>query len=202
MKILSLLVLAACGHSTTTPEKPDATVAIDAAPIPPDACAVCGAACCTPAADCTADACACPANFVPEMPTLITGVVVANLPQIPGLMAAIGQFDQTATERDAILVAYDPTTAPVGVDIDLASSTDVKVGFGYQIDANQNIRASYRATTGTLHLTSACAAGVTGTLTDATLEEIEIFTSLDPIAGGCTTMVPSVTFAIAKACDP
>jgi hypothetical protein len=184
---LVLLILAACGSSAA---KPDAEICNAV---------MCGPTCCTPAADCVVGACACPSNFIPEMPTFVTGVVVKNLPQIPGLLAAIGQFDQP-TERDAVLVAYDPATAPSGIDIDLATSTDVEIGFGYQIGPNQDIRASYRATTGTVHLTSVCPAGVAGTLVNAGLEEIDIFNNLTPIAGGCTMALPSVTFAIASDC--
>jgi hypothetical protein len=93
-----------------------------------------------------------------------------------------------------LLVAYDPATAQAGIDIDLATATDVKLGFGYDIGPNQNIRGSFRATTGTVHFTSVCAAGVAGTLTNAGLEEIDIFKDLTPIAGGCTMQLASTTF--------
>ena len=176
----SLLALAACSSS---PHVPDA-----------DVCSTC-----TPAATCGDNACNCPMNFVPAQPMFVTGVVVKNLPQIPGLLAAIGQFDD-AGQRYAELVAYDPTQVPVGVDIDVAIATAIKVGFGYQIDANQQIKSSFRAVTGTLRVTSVCPEGVAGTLANATLDEIDVFTSLDPIAGGCTLALPSVTFAIAGAC--
>ena len=184
-----VLVLAACSSKPVAP--PD--VACSAV--------TCGTGCCTPAATCAGDSCACPADFIPATPMFVTGVVVNNLPQIPGLLAAIGQFDQP-TERDALLVAYDPATVTAGVDIDLATSTNVELGFGYDIDANQDIRGSFRATTGTVHFTTVCAAGVAGTLSNAGLEEIDIFNNLTPILDGCTMTVPTVTFAIAGACTP
>jgi len=183
----AIVALAACSGS---PHAPDAEVC---------AAQTCGTACCTPAADCGDDACACPRNFIPDRPTFVTGVVVQNLPQIPGLLAAIGQFD-AAGQRYAELVAYDPAQVPTGVDIDVATASAVKIGFGYQIDANQAIRSSFRAMTGTLRVSAVCADGIAGTLTNATLTEIDVFESLDPIAGGCTMTLPSVTFAIADTC--
>lgn len=181
--------LAACGDNTAPPD----------APVCPAV--ACGTTCCTPAADCAATSCACPRNFVPDHPTFVTGVVVKNLPQIPGLVAAIGQFDD-AGRRFAQLVAYDPATVRTNVDIDLATSTDFKIGFGYDIDGNQKIRSSFRAMTGHVRLTAACAEGIAGTLTGAELAEIDVFESLDPIAAGCTLAMPTVTFAIAKDCAP
>jgi hypothetical protein len=161
----------------------------------------CGATCCSAAADCADDACACPANFVPTMPTFVTGVVVENLPQLPGLHAAIGQFDIAATgKRHAILVAYDPATVPVGVDIDLGATETVKVGFGYDISAEQKIRSSYRIMSGTLRLTSACATGVAGTVRGEQLSEIDIFDNLALVPNGCTFALPDATFAVAGAC--
>jgi hypothetical protein len=192
VRALAITLVAACGSpAATTP---------DAAPDAP-ACAgmTCGTTCCTPAADCAGDTCACPAGFVPDAPMFITGVVVDNLPQVAGLHAAIGQFDANG-KRDAILVAYDPNTAPIGIDIDLATVPDLKIGFGYDIDPLQNIRSAYRITHGTLRLDSVCTIGVSGSVTGGMLEEIDLFDNLASIPNGCTFALPSVTFAVAKAC--
>ena len=189
---ISLLpwLVAACGSDVVPPE-PDA---------PACTTTVCGDTCCTAAADCTAGACACPASFVPATPAFVTGVVVDNLPQAPGLYAAIGQFD-VGEQRHALLVAYDPATVPLATDIDVASVENVKMGVGYEVDPTKNIRSSYRVTRGTLRLTSACPEGVAGTLDDAELVEIDIFASLDPIPGGCTFALPSLSFALAATCE-
>jgi hypothetical protein len=58
------------------------------------------------------------------------------------------------------------------------------------------IRGSFLATAGTLRLTSACDAGIAGVLSNVTAIEIDLFSGLAPIAGGCTLVVPSVTFEI------
>jgi hypothetical protein len=155
--------------------------------------------CCSAAADCSAGACACPADFVPPAPAFVTAVVVDSLPQAPGLYAAIGQFD-VSEARHALLVAYDPTTVPLETDIDLARVENVKMGVGYEVDTTKSIRSSFRVTRGTLRLTAACPEGVAGALANAELEEIDIFTSLDPIPGGCGFALPSVSFALAGAC--
>jgi hypothetical protein len=129
----------------------------------------------------------------------VTAVVVDSLPQAPGLYAAIGQFD-VGEARHALLVAYDPASVPLDSDIDLARVENVKMGVGYEVDTTKSIRSSFRVTSGTLRLTAACPEGVTGELVDAELAEIDIFTSLDPIAGGCTFALPAVSFALAGAC--
>jgi hypothetical protein len=95
------------------------------------------------------------------MPAFVESVVATDLPQIPGLVAAIGQFDEGG-KRHALLVAYDPATAPIDTDIDVATVADIKIGVGYDIDPVQKIRSSYRVIQGTLRLTAACAGGVTG----------------------------------------
>ena len=190
MKSLLVLFVAACSSKPAAPPDAECTSV------------TCGSGCCTPAASCAGDSCACPASFIPAMPMFVTGVVVKGLPQIPGLLAAIGQFDQP-TERDALLVAYDPTTTTAGVDIDLATSTNVELGFGYDIDANQDIRGSFRATTGTVHFTTVCAAGVAGTLVERRARRDRHLQQphADPRRLHDERCRP-VTFAIAGACTP
>jgi hypothetical protein len=155
---------------------------------------------CSPAADCVELACACPSNFVPAAPTYVTGRIVEGLPQIPGLLAGIGQFDE-AGKRHAILVGYDPATAPVHESIDIATSPFV-IGFGYDIDPLQEIRSAYRVISGTLRFERVCPEGVTGTVTNAALVEIDLFDNLAPIPDGCTFELPAVSFAIAGNCEP
>jgi hypothetical protein len=138
---------------------------------------------------------------VPARPSFVESLVVRDLPQIPGLVAAIGQFDE-ASKRHALLVAYDPATAPIGVDIDLATVEDVKVGVGYDIDPLQKIRSSYRVVAGTLRLTEACAGGVSGTLRAAALGEVDLFQELAPVPNGCTMALPETEFQLAATCDP
>jgi len=177
--VLFATLVAGCGGDSATP--PDAELT------------------CSPAADRVGATCACPDNFVPTAPMFVTGRIVENLPQIPGLLAAIGQFDEAA-KRHAILIGYDPATAPIDTDIDLATSSFV-VGFGYEIDPLQNIRSAYRVTSGMLRFARACAAGVSGTVTNAALVEIDLFDNLAPIANGCTFALPTVAFAIADDCE-
>ena len=178
---LPVMFVAACGEPSASPH--DAAVCT-----------------CSPAADCVdVTTCACPDNFVPPAPAYVTGRIVEGLPQIPGLLAGIGQFDE-AGKRHAILVGYDAATAPIDTDIDLATSSFV-VGFGYEIDPLQKIRSAYRVTSGTLRFARVCATGVSGSVSNAVLAEIDLFDNLALVPNGCGFTRPSVTFAIAGDCE-
>ena len=168
----------------------------------PDGGSSCGGKTCSPAASCENEACTCPANFVPAAPTFSQAIVRSGVSQFPGLVVGVGLIP-AGGDTEALLVAYDPAKVPVGHDIDLATSdpTVIRVGFGLDVVALKTVRGGYEATAGTLRLTSACPQGVAGVMLNVQTTEVDLFNDFAPIAGGCTSMVPSVTFAIGSCGD-
>jgi cation diffusion facilitator CzcD-associated flavoprotein CzcO len=159
-------------------------------------CGACGHVC-SPAASCNARACACPTSFMPGTPSFSGGIVRTNVAQFPGLVTGVGLIP-VADRSQAMLVAFDPKTIPLGTDIDLATAKPgmVRVGFGLDVVALTSVRGGYAATHGTLHLTSACEEGVSGTLSNVQTEEVDLFADFAPIAGGCSLSIPSVKFSL------
>ena len=117
-------------------------------------------------------------------------------------MPGVGLTPDADTSQ-AVLVAFDPATVPLGQDIDLATAkpTVVRVGFGFDVAALTSVRGGYLATAGTLHLTSACAHGVAGVLANVQTTEVDIFDDFAPIAGGCALAIPQVTFSLGSCSD-
>ena len=91
---------------------------------------------------------------------------------------------------------------PRGEPTGLATVTDSpRLGVGYEASM-MAVRAGYMATSGTLELTRSCAAGVAGTLTDATMVEVD-FNTFVPIEQGCALTGVSTTFDLGDPCvDP
>jgi hypothetical protein len=154
---------------------------------------------CSPAADCVAGACECPASFMPASPAFLQAVMREDLAQLPGLTTGVGVI-QDGDRLHGLLVAFDPATVSIDTELDLAAQA-VRVGFGYEVDPLMNIRGAYLATSGTLKLSRACAAGVAGELAAVGAIEIDLFADLAPVENGCAIEVPAVTFAIGEACD-
>jgi hypothetical protein len=190
-----VLLLAACSHHPRCPLDTCGSACVDTSSDVAN-CGSCGVAC-TPAAACSNAACACPANFIPAVPTFSQELVRENVAQLPGLVTGIGLLPD-AKAFDALLVAFDPMTIPVGTDIDLATAapTVVRVGFGFDVVLLSSIKGGFLATSGTLHVDTACVDGVAGSLTDVAAVEVDLFDGFTPIANGCTMTVPSVTFHI------
>jgi len=218
---LSLLAVSACGDDGAAGPDAAPIVLFDATPpdaAPPDAfvCGftMCGAECvdtdtdpahcgtcehaCSPAADCAAPDCQCPANFAPESPTFLFERM--NTTTLPPDVLAIGAFIGTDAGAHAVLVISNPDTVPIGTDIDLSTvSGSPAFGLGYEASMT-SVRAGYLAVSGTMNLTRSCDVGVAGSVTDASLVEVD-FTTLTPIVGGCTLDHVTVSFDIGDPCD-
>jgi cation diffusion facilitator CzcD-associated flavoprotein CzcO len=164
-------------------------------------CGACGQAC-SPAASCDNRACSCPANFIPAAPSFSQTIVRSGVAQFPGLVAGVGLIP-AGNDTEAMLLAYDPAKVPVGHDIDLATAdpTVIRVGFGLDVVALKSVRGGYEATAGTLRLTSVCEQGIAGEMSNVQTTEVDLFNDFAPIAGGCASMVPSVSFAIGSCGD-
>lgn len=206
--MVALGCLPACGEQDS-PKDPCALTACGTACVDTSSdeqyCGGCSLAC-APAADCKEGGCTCPKGLIPAAPTFFRDMMRADVPQARGLMTGIGLLSE-AGSINALMVAFDPATVPVGIDVDLATvnarKDTVYVGLGFEVDLLMDVRSAFLATAGTLRLTRACAEGVAGTLTHAMLQEIDLFADLTaPIAGGCASSVPSVAFTIGQDCPP
>jgi hypothetical protein len=214
-----------CGDVSTTPDT--GITLFDAAtpdaPAPPDApwpdafvCTEteCGSECvdltsahehcsecfkpCTPAQDCLASLCECPAA------TLVPETIAPLFEQMDAEMAApsvVGIAIYTAGGfTELLVVGFLPGVTPVGTDIDLATSEDAFVLVGYDVDPfAMTVRGGYAATSGTLHLSRACAEGVAGSLTGVTFAEAGLMSGM-LVPGGCTFDVAMTTFDIGADC--
>ncbi len=152
---------------------------------------------CSPASSCEASACVCPPNFVPAtiIPIFDQMDTTAAPPDVIGL--ALYSFDGLV---HALLVASDPSTVPLGVDIDLSGATSPFVRFGYDLDTTaMEFRSAFAATAGTLNLSRSCDVGVAGALADVVLSETDVMTGT-PIAGGCLLDLSAATFDVGTAC--
>ncbi len=165
-------------------------------------CGACGHAC-SPAASCASRACACPTSFMPSAPTFASGLIRTNVAQFPGLVTGVGLIPTGGDKSQAVLVAFNPKTVPVGKDIDLATAkTDVvRIGFGVDVVALTSVRGGYVAKSGTLRLTDACEHGVSGVLSNVETTEVDIFDNFAPIAGGCALAIPTATFTLGSCAD-
>jgi hypothetical protein len=195
MRYLLVLVAASCSHGPHCALDTCGSACVDTSSDVAN-CGSCGAAC-SPAAACSDALCTCPANFVPATPAFSQELVRQNVAQLSGLVTGIGLLPDAAA-FDALLVAFDPMTVPIGSDIDLATAapTVLRVGFGFDVVLLASIKGGYLATSGTLHLDTACVDGVAGTLSDVAGVEVDLFDGFTPIANGCTIAVPSVAFHI------
>ena len=159
-------------------------------------CGGCNMACDSPGQICSgALPCACPPDF---MPPQLAGMIVNQMGFFAGL-----HFDfQSST---AITVAYDPANTPLDTELELSSGslTMPLVNAAFDVDPfAQTARTLYGASEGTVSFSSACAEGITGTLTDVVLVELDQ-TSGAPVPNGCTQTMPSpTTFNFGQACEP
>lgn len=205
------MVVGACVLSAGCPDpespgtRPDApAVVIDAAP-PDGACAtaLCGAACCTPAQACETTTCTCPAPFVPspfESP-IERMDTTTDPPNVVG--AGVFVNPPGSGNLHVLVIGFHPTDTAVDTDHDLAAVEVPYAGVGYQVNImTEQPRAMYNGTAGTLRLTRRCAAGVAGTLTNVTVEEIVSTDDPTPIPGGCTFTIPSLAFDIGSSACP
>lgn len=200
-------ILAGCDSSSTgestapaCPRDECAGECVDTA-AEPKHCGSCGHAC-SPAALCTSGACSCPTSLMPAAPAFSSGIVRANVAQFPRLVTGVGLIP-VADKSQAVLVAFDPATIPVGQDIDLATAKPemVRVGFGVDVVALTSVRGGYVASSGTLRLASACATGISGVLSNVKTTEVDLFANFMPIAGGCSLDIPSATFTLGSCAD-
>jgi cation diffusion facilitator CzcD-associated flavoprotein CzcO len=164
-------------------------------------CGACGQAC-SPAASCASSACNCPANFMPAAPTFSQTILREGVAQFPGLVTGVG-LTPSGDKSQAVLLAFDPKTVPIGRDIDLATAKPsvIRVGFGYDVVALTSVRGGYLATSGVRRLSSACEHGISGALSNVETTEVDIFDDFAPIRDGCSLTVPSVSFSLGSCAD-
>ncbi len=187
----------------------------------PDHCGGCDQACPSPGMSCEpgpgpdgADTdlahCECPAeDFLPS------NIVPVSLP-IPGFNPVTNEYtapnylglapliDGSTLNMFGITFNITTSPTPIGTEIDLAETLSAQVPAvvaGYNINYNTySAQAAYVVTTGTLVLDTACATGVSGTVTGATFSEVADM--MDPVIveGGCSFTKESITFAIGDDC--
>jgi hypothetical protein len=210
--ILSALITACGGDTALAPDASTDAPVPDAAMECGPATKLCGAVCapitedekncgdcgvvCRGGATCTGT-CECPAPFVPTTiePTQFDQFRL----QGQATVAISPTFGDTGIHP--ILIGYATTTA-LNTDIDLAvSDTPPFAAAGYGLDIQTMLTdAAYRAVSGTLRLTAACATEARGTLTNVKFQGVTggiAAPVLDPM--GCTFTVPAVAFHIMTA---
>jgi hypothetical protein len=219
-------LLAACGGGDN-PELFDANVEPDATPVPPDAgppdacgdtyceaanacvdttsdsqfCGDCDTAC-SGGTYCDNSLCVCPAAFVPANPAIQFSQSQAQGPAT-GWFGVYGD-PNTQGVLDVLVVAYPTDTVELNHDYILTPDTVGQpplVAAGYDVDIqNQSVQAAVYATGGTLVFTSACAEGVSGTVTLAHFDAVDSLQNPVIVEGGCSFDVPLLTFSYGSAC--
>ncbi len=159
----------------------------------PRHCGGCNMACDSPGQICSgALPCACPPQFVPASLSgsiqSIMGVTVGAYIDFAGPNLATIGYDPAATTLDTPIALTGAATLP-------------NVGAGYQINVSTFIpHTAYLASSGTIEFDTACAAGITGTLSDVVLTEVDTATGA-LLPGGCTlTLEETVPFSFGGAC--
>ncbi len=214
-----LLVLAGCGGGGegTADASPPPDVAVPDAE-PPDAIpcdhTVCGSECvdtssnpdhcgecfreCTPSQECAASDCACP-EIVP--PTGELGQFLTQMDDeiLAPTVLGIGVYTPDDSILHAVVIGFHPTDTPVDTDLDLSvpeAGDPPFVGFGFDLDVNdQTYRGSFRSISGTLHLTTRCADGVAGTMSNVVLHEVDATADPpEPYEDPCTIEIESLSF--------
>ena len=157
-----------------------------------DHCGACDHAC-TPAADCEASACECPAPFVlADSPVVAAQMIAAQPGYLSGAVAVTGPDGNV----HAVLVTVEDDV-PTGTQLPVNMRAFVLLG--YEVLSANEVRSAYLASAGTVRVTRRCAAALGGTVQNLTLAEVDPDT-FTPIAGGCTTTLPSFPFSIGGAC--
>lgn len=154
---------------------------------------------CTPAQDCD-QSCQCPTIDIAADDFVLAQMDDAMLaPTILG----VGLYGDGSSATSALVIGFEDPGTPTDTDIDLAGGDLPFVAVGYDIDVtSREFRSAYRAQTGTLHLTRRCAAGVAGTVTGASLVEVD--PEADPptaLPGGCTAEIESIAFDFGDPCE-
>jgi len=211
-----VLLFGACGDNAAI--EPDA--AVDA--LEPDAALVCGSPtklCGTMCEAITEDESNCgDCGVVCHGGEACTGTCACPPPFFPAAITP-GSFDQFRLPGAGVTIAISPTfdnagvhpiligytsTTPLATDIDLSTSQLPFVGAGYHLDLGTMIPdGAYRAVSGTLRFTRACATEAEGTLTNAMFQGVNgglTAPVLDPL--GCTFTVPTVAFHVMTAPCP
>ena len=218
---LLFVTLAACGgdDEAVAVDAPavDAPIAIDA-PVAIDAPACAGMVCdtvcydtmtdeahcgdCTTACSatqvCLAGNCGCPTITVPAAPSLLqseTRTMGANTIGVGGILG---------DTIDALIAGFPTATVQVGAPYTLTGSqTPPVVGYGYELDlSTQTPRLAYFASSGVVTFTKICPAGFSGTLTNATFNQVMGLMDPTPVANGCTFQVTSLTFSFGDVSCP
>lgn len=212
-----LLVACGCGGGNATPD----AAPPDAAPpdaSPPDAIPCdytrCGNECvdttsdhehcgdcdvgCSPSQDCDSSDCLCPTIAAPSgafSPFMVQMDPETMSPTVLG----IGVYTPDSVIMHAVVIGFHPTDTPVDTDLDLAESAagaSPFVGFGFDLNVTaKTYRGSFSSVSGTLHLTTRCAAGVAGTMSSVVLQEVD--TSVEPSVpfdDPCTIEISSLSF--------
>jgi hypothetical protein len=157
-------------------------------------CGSCAMAC-TPAASCADSACGCPAAFIGATPTVLaTQMIMAQTGFVSGVEAVAG----TDSNNHGVVVSAS-ATAPLNTALTVNVNNQVFVAIVYEILGANQSRSTYLATTGTVKLTRRCTAGIAGTITNASLVEVDP-TTFQPIANGCSTTIAQLAFDIAQPC--
>jgi hypothetical protein len=210
-----LVALSACGNDravdidATPPPPPDAM--IDAPPACQGTLELCSGLCvnltnddkncgscgmtCTPAASCAASACGCPASFIGAAPpVLATQMIMSQAGFVTGVAAVTG-----SDSNNHGVVVTAAVAAPLNTSLPVNVNSQVFVAVAYDLLSANQAKSTYLATAGTVKLTRRCTAGIAGTISNATLVEVDPMT-FQPIAGGCATTVTQLAFDIAQAC--
>lgn len=194
--LLVIALAAGCDDSGGRPSVADAGSIADAGEpdAAPDAAAPVGCEPgCTPAARCVESDCQCPTGFVdPAGDVLATQMIPTAAGFVSGVAGVAG-----ADARNHALTVTAAQDAALGVPLLVNGS--VFVGLGYDVIDATTVRGTYLATAGTVTLLRRCAAGIAGTVTGATLVEIDPLT-FQPLPGGCTTALAAMTFDVGGTC--
>lgn len=224
---LSLVLVAGCGDDSAASSDasvtfadsgtPDARPPIDAPPCTgtvcdglcvdtsedPLNCGGCGMECDSPGQVCTGSLpCTCPPMF---LPATVDPVAFDQVVEQAGFLIGVGPLVD-GTKFNVFAVVYEEDT-PTGVEFDLSESvaqlSAPAVAAGYDVDTGSFMaHTPYAANEGTLIITSRCATGVHGTVTDAHFIEVQGTTDPTPVPDGCEFSIDSVSFTIGEACTP
>jgi len=210
-----LVALSACGNDKAAeidaPPPPPPDVMIDAPPTCPGMLESCSGLCvnltnddkhcgscttaCTPAATCADSACGCPASFIGAAPTVLaTQMIMSQAGFVSGVAAVTGS---DSNNHGVVITAAD--AAPLNTSLQVNVNNQVFFAVAYDLLSATQSRSTYLETSGTVKLTRRCTACIAGTVTNATLVEVDPMT-FQPIAGGCSTTITQLAFDIAQAC--